>query len=144
MKYGCLSINICNPGHNTLELYILVQVCFTKVKWNLISSIKNSLYKLPHPIPHDLRFKFSGNQETLEKSQICMETYAQSPFHLRARSLLVSDMRSETSLPVRLRLILMCRGKISSVIARLMSKCEAGESGSEELKKCHPLSPAVL
>ena len=144
MKCDCLSINICNPGHNILELYVLVQVCFAKVKWNLISSIKSSLYKFPHPIPHDLIFKFLGNQETLEKSQICMETYGQSPFHLRARSLLVSDLRSETSLPVRLRLLLMCRGKISSVIVRLMSKCEAGESGNEELKKCYPLSPTVL
>ena len=25
-----------------------------------------------------------------------------------------------------------------------MSKCEAGESGNEELKKCYPLSPTVL
>ena len=37
--------------------------------------------------------------------------------------------------PVRVRLL---------VIARLMSKCEAGGSGSEELKKCPPPSPAVL
>ena len=56
MKYDCLSINICNPDHN-----ILVQVRFAKVKWSLISSLKNSLYKLPHPIPNDLRFKYLGN-----------------------------------------------------------------------------------
>ena len=28
----------------------------------------------------------------------------------------------------------MCRGELSAVIALLMSNCEAGEGGSEELK----------
>ena len=46
--------------------------------------------------------------------------------------------------PVRVRLLAMCRGELSAVIARLMSNCEAGGSGSEELKKCPPPSPAVL
>ena len=46
--------------------------------------------------------------------------------------------------PVRVRLLAMCRGELSAVIARLMSNCEAGGSGSEELKKCPPPSLAVL
>ena len=39
-------------------------------------------------------------------------------------------------------LLAMCRGELSEVIAS--SVCEAGGSGSEELKKCPPPSPAVL
>ena len=39
----------------------------------------------------------------------------------------------------------MCKGELYAVIFRLMlSVCEAGGSGSEELKKKSPLSPAVL
>ena len=40
-----------------------------------------------------------------------------------SRSLVVSDLRSETKgFPVRVRLPAMCRGELSAVIARLMSK----------------------
>ena len=38
-------------------------------------------------------------------------------------SLVVSDLRSENKIPGRLRLLAMCRGEFSAVIARLMSKC---------------------
>ena len=50
-------------------------------------------------------------------------------------SVVVSEFSSET----------ICRGELSAVISRLMSKsvCEAGGNGSEELKKCPPPSPAV-
>ena len=41
-----------------------------------------------------------------------------------SRSLVVSDLRSETKgFPVRVRLLVMCRGEHSAVITRLMSKC---------------------
>ena len=33
--------------------------------------------------------------------------------------------------PVRVRLLAMCRGELSAVIAQLMCVCEAGGSGSE-------------
>ena len=46
---------------------------------------------------------------------------------------------------VRVRLLAKCRGELSVVITRPMPKClEAGGNGSEELKKCPPLSLAVL
>ena len=37
----------------------------------------------------------------------------------------------------------MCRGELSAVIARLMSKSMLSGRGSEESKKCPPPSPAV-
>ena len=40
----------------------------------------------------------------------------------RARSLVVSDLRSKTKFS-RVRLLPMCRGELSTVISRLMSKC---------------------
>ena len=47
--------------------------------------------------------------------------------------------------PVRVRLLAMCRGELSAVVARLMSSvCEAGGSGREELKRYPPPFPAVL
>ena len=54
-------------------------------------------------------------------------------------------LRSQRFL-VRVRLLLMCRGKLSAVVARLMSLsvCEACGKGSEEVKRCPPLSLAVL
>ena len=52
----------------------------------------------------------------------------------RVRSLVVSDLRLEIK---GSRFTSMCRGELSAVIARLIS--EAGENGSEELKKCPPL-----
>ena len=47
-------------------------------------------------------------------------------YNLRACSLVVSDLRSETRnqrLPVRVRLLVICRGEPSAVIAWLISKC---------------------
>ena len=39
-------------------------------------------------------------------------------------SLVVSDLHSETKdSKVRVRLVTMCRGKLSAIIAQLMSKC---------------------
>ena len=59
--------------------------------------------------------------------------------------LVVSDLHSEikgsrfdSSSPLA-----MCRGELSAVAAQL-SVCEAGGSGSEELKKCPTPSPKVL
>ena len=48
-------------------------------------------------------------------------------FIIRARSLVVSDLRLETSLEkfsVRIQLLAMCRVELSAVIALLMSKCK--------------------
>ena len=45
-------------------------------------------------------------------------------FQFRARSLVVSDFRSETKgSQVRVRLLAVCRGELSAAIALLMSKC---------------------
>ena len=61
---------------------------------------------------------------------------------------MVSDLRSETKgFPVRVWLLAMCRGELSAVIARLMSKylfCEVGGSGSEELMEYPPSFLVVL
>ena len=74
----------------------------------------------------------------------CMRKYAQIYYAIsfycrvqhictiifRARSLVFSDLCSETkgslgnqTFPVRVRLLAMCRGELSVVIARLLSKC---------------------
>ena len=42
-------------------------------------------------------------------------------FKCSERSLVVSDLRSETK--VQVRLLAMCRSELSAVIARLMSNC---------------------
>ena len=58
-----------------------------------------------------------------------------------AHSLTVSDF------PVRVRLLAMCRGELSAVIARLMFRCvsEAVESGRDEFRDSQPPpSRAVL
>ena len=45
----------------------------------------------------------------------------------------------------RVRLLSMCNDELSAVIVQLMSKCLwSGWSGSKELKKSPPSSPAVL
>ena len=59
-----------NHGHNILELYNFV----LQVKRNVISSIANLVYELPHKLPNNLRLRILGNKEILGKSQIWMET----------------------------------------------------------------------
>ena len=57
-----------NTGDNILELYsVLVQVRIATNKRNLISSITNLVYELPHESPNDLKLTILGNQEILEK-----------------------------------------------------------------------------
>ena len=53
-----------------------------QVKGNLIFSIANLVYELPHELPNDLRFRILGNWKILEKFQIWVDTQpsAQSPF----------------------------------------------------------------
>ena len=53
-----------------------------KVKRNMISSIANVAYELPHELPNKLRPRILGNKEILRKSQLWVETWpsAQSPF----------------------------------------------------------------
>ena len=53
-----------------------------QVKRNVISSIENLVYKLPHKFPNNLRLRTLGNKETLGKFQIWVETWpsAQPPF----------------------------------------------------------------
>ena len=41
-----------------------------QVKRNLISSISNLVYELPHELPNDLRLKILGNEEIFGKSEI--------------------------------------------------------------------------
>ena len=41
-----------------------------QAKPNLVSSIKNFVFKLPDKMPNDLRLRILENQEMLEKSQI--------------------------------------------------------------------------
>ena len=52
-----------------------------QVKRNVISSIANLVYELPHELPNDLRLRILGNKEILGKSRIWVETLptAQSP-----------------------------------------------------------------
>ena len=45
-----------------------------QVKRNVISSIANLVYELPHELPNDLRFKILRNTEILGKSQIWVKT----------------------------------------------------------------------
>ena len=45
-----------------------------QVKRNVISSIANLLYELPHELLNDLRLMILGNKEILGKSQILVET----------------------------------------------------------------------
>ena len=70
------AISAYNPGLNTLELYnVLIQMQFTTSKGNLISSIANLIYELPHELLNDLRLRrILGNEEMLERSQIWMDT----------------------------------------------------------------------
>ena len=63
-------------GHNIVELYnVLIQTRLTTSKMNLLSSIANMVYELPHKLPNDLRLRILGNKEILGKSQIWVETY---------------------------------------------------------------------
>ena len=63
-----------NLGHNLFELYnILVQIRLTQVKRNVISSIANLVYELPHELSNDLTLRILGNEEILGKSQIWVE-----------------------------------------------------------------------
>ena len=65
-------------------------------------------------------------------------TYIQNLFYPWGRSLVVSDLRSETKrFPARVRLPAMCRGELR------LSACEAGGSGREELNRYPPPSAAV-
>ena len=45
-----------------------------QAKRNVIFSISNLVYELPHELPSNLRLRILGNNEILGKSQICMET----------------------------------------------------------------------
>ena len=58
-----------NLGQNILELYnILVKIRLTTSKTNVVSSIANLVYKLPHELPNELRVRILGNKEMLGKS----------------------------------------------------------------------------
>ena len=58
-----------------MELYnILVEIRLTASKTNVVSSIANLVYKLPHELPNELRLRILGNKEMLGKSQIWVET----------------------------------------------------------------------
>ena len=64
-----------NLGQNILELYnILVKIRLTTSKTNVVSSIANLVYKLPHELPNELRVRILGNKEMLGKSQVWVET----------------------------------------------------------------------
>ena len=68
-------MNTYNPGQNIWELYnILAPVGFATSKTNLISSMVNYVYELPHESPNDLRIRILVNCEILEKSQIWVDT----------------------------------------------------------------------
>ena len=67
-------INNYNLGHNILELYVLVEIRLTKVNRNVVSSIADLVYELPHQLPNDLRFRILGKKKILGKSQIWVET----------------------------------------------------------------------
>ena len=49
-----------------------------QVKGNLISSLGNLVYKLPHELPNDLRLRFLESQSILGKYQILMDTQARA------------------------------------------------------------------
>ena len=66
------------------EFYkVLVQFPFITNKTELISSIRNFIYQLPHELRNDLRFRIFGNKEILEKSQNWMGTQPNAPSTLK-------------------------------------------------------------
>ena len=68
-----------NPNQIILEFYnILVQIQFTTS--NTISSIENLVYMLPRELQHSLGLRILENSETLEKSQLYVETKASVHF----------------------------------------------------------------
>ena len=64
-------------------------------------------------------FKHNSNVKYLSKT--LNDVYNSN----KARSVVVSDLHSESkgSLPFRVRLLAMCRGELSAVTTRLISKC---------------------
>ena len=51
-----------------------------QVKRNVISSIANVVYELPHDFPVNLRLTILGNKKILGKSQIWVETVIKESF----------------------------------------------------------------
>ena len=51
-----------------------------QVKRNVISSIANVVYELPHDFPVNLRLRILGNKKILGKSQIWVETVIKESF----------------------------------------------------------------
>ena len=65
---------------------------------------------------------------------------------MRACSLVVSNLRPETKGSWFVPGCYLCTevSSLQQLPGYCLSACEAGEIGSEELKKCPPTSPAVL
>ena len=67
------------------------------------------------------------------------------PFPSRAQNIVVRNLSSEKKrFTVWVWLPAICRGERSVLIARLLSKCEAGGSDSKELTCYSPPFPALL
>ena len=115
-------IQILHPRHHPKIMRHILKnkqnnncVCFHKIIRLTITKmemkIKNKSYR------YDINRLRSRHGHTYSKYKKCLSM-------MMARSLVVSDLRSETEgFPVRVRLLAMCRGELSAVTARLVSKC---------------------
>ena len=69
-------------------------------------------------------FFFKKSQHEFWVQIHCGLIYSNDYCQIEACSLVVSDLCSENKgSPARVRLLTMCKGKLSAVIARLMSMC---------------------
>ena len=63
------------PGFDKIDVSVINQIYNQKKrKRNVISSIANLVYELPHEFLNNLKLKILGNKAILEKSQIWVET----------------------------------------------------------------------
>ena len=78
-----------------------------QVKRDLISSITNFVYELPHELLSDLRLKILGNYETIQKSQNLVRTqpsvqslFQKSSFGNNSKNLDKTDIKVFLSRPI--------------------------------------------
>ena len=73
--------------------------------------------------PEILFFELSFNVELLVSASEKPDRGATIIDTLKARSLVVSNLRSETKIPLRVWRLALCRSELSAVIIQLRSKC---------------------
>ena len=133
-----------------------VLICWTSLTISTINSkyspavISPALYSRNFTVIEELSFKNSFGKSFIPR-YLNLPTNLKNWFPLpniqfRARSLVVSDLRSE-GFPVQVRLLAMCKGELSAMITRLMSKCLWSrwkwQWGVNEMLSSSPCSPVV-